>query len=769
MAIHSSHPILSRGVFLVCLSLLFCLTGVANGKSLLSPKSFSGGRASSLKNVVEANAEVSMDLPDGPAAVRELEVRLEASGATDVERQLRGLVVQLAFDGEVTAWCPATVFFGSGVGINELHNWYRSITPDGTMTCRRVMPYARRVINQVRIDQKMTMEYNVQSRTRNLDGIPFHTSLKFDMDLIAWKPTTLTYAATTHWYALPGCTSHIKPQPDDAARPIPTLAEARTLAFANRPGNAGAIECEEMVLAAKTEVLTVGPQDMEPSGAERWSQCEHLIASAKTPGARIELEVPTSDKELKQIVVYATQAPDYGILKFNINGKVCDATFDGYANNVQPSLPVKPGVHEPKDGKFLLRAEVAGANQMANGVRFLFALDCVVLEDPQLRTIHGQPSVVMTSPQVELAVTQLGGHMAPVTFYRDDAQPVQPYHISPWQFEPAKPMPVPVLVPLRGDFFCIPFGGNEALFEGEKHPPHGETAGSLWQTHGVQRRGKRSVLTMSLEPQVRKSRIVKELTIVDGQNVVYSRHSIDGFAGRVPLGHHATLAMPEDEGTVRVATSPLRIGMTYPGLFADPKQKEYQSLQPGSRWKDLFKVPVAWKGEPDADLSRLPARTGHADLLQLINEVQDKAGNPAWTTATFTSKGYVWFAFKDPAVLASTVIWIENKGRHGHPWNGRNNCIGLEDVTAYFADGLAASANDNLWSKEGIATAVELTKGRPTHVNYIQGVVKVPSQFDIVKTIEFSPGKATFISSGGERVTIDVHHEFIKTGDLENE
>jgi len=50
-------------------------------------------------------------------------------------------------------------------------------------------------------------------------------------------------------------------------------------------------------------------------------------------------------------------------------------------------------------------------------------------------TRHGQPSWVIQSDQVELAITEIGGHMAPVTFYRKDPSPVQPYHISPWQGE----------------------------------------------------------------------------------------------------------------------------------------------------------------------------------------------------------------------------------------------------------------------------------------------------------------------------------------------
>jgi hypothetical protein len=51
-------------------------------------------------------------------------------------------------------------------------------------------------------------------------------------------------------------------------------------------------------------------------------------------------------------------------------------------------------------------------------------------------------------------------------------------------------------------------------------------------------------------------------------------------------------------------------------------------------------------------------------------------------------------------------------------------------------------------------------------VNYIQGVVRVPPGFDEVKTLEFSPGTVTFISTGGLRVTAPVRHEFLKTGKL---
>ena len=387
-------------------------------------------------------------------------------------------------------------------------------------------------------------------------------------------------------------------------------------------------------------------------------------------------------------------------------------------------------------------------------------------QEPNTRTIHSQPSFVVSTPQVELAVTELGGHMAPVTFFRSSAKPVRPYHVSPWQDEKTSAMPAPVLNALRGDFFCMPFGGNSDLLAGEKHPPHGEIVGEKWKYVGTTKSADVTTLTMSIETRVRRGEVTKELSLVADQNVVYSKHIINGFTGNVPLGHHATLAMPDKEGSVRLASSAFRLGMTYPGIFSDPKQREYQSLLPGARWTTLAKVPVAWKGDPDADLTRLPARQGHADLVQVVNEPWEKTNGPAWMTATFTEAGYLWFSLKDADVLNSTVFWIENRGRHGHPWNGRNNCLGLEDVTSFFADGLKASTSDNILNKEGVATSVKLEGTKPTIVYYIQGVVKIPDGFEMVKSLEFAPGEVTFVSTTGKRVTTKVRHSFLRTGKL---
>ena len=92
---------------------------------------------------LEPGQEKAVDLSAGPAAVRLLELRLNVEPAEQLPQALRSTIVRLSFDGTETAWCPAGDFFGCGPGPNALASWYRTVTADGTMRCRWVMPYEK--------------------------------------------------------------------------------------------------------------------------------------------------------------------------------------------------------------------------------------------------------------------------------------------------------------------------------------------------------------------------------------------------------------------------------------------------------------------------------------------------------------------------------------------------------------------------------------------------------------------------------------------------
>ncbi|NQT88795.1 hypothetical protein HQ560_18655 [bacterium] len=374
---------------------------------------------------------------------------------------------------------------------------------------------------------------------------------------------------------------------------------------------------------------------------------------------------------------------------------------------------------------------------------------------------HSQAGWRLKSDTVDLFVTENGGHMAPVRFCADTAKPVQPYYISPWQNDGLKNLPAPVLVPFRGDFFAMPFGGNGEVVNGEKHTGHGEPASSKWRFVGETRQDGVATLTLALETQVRKGKITKKIHLADGHNVVYTTHVLEGYSGAMPLGHHSMLAAPETDGGLRIAVSKFDLGMTCPTVFSNPANRAYQSLAVNKTFTDLASVPALARDAQPADCSSYPRREGFDDLIQLFKK---PSAEPAWTAATCQEEGYLWFSLKDASLMPGTIFWITNGGSNGFPWNGSNRCLGLEENCAYFAEGLGPSTRPNIITKQGFPTAVALSPTKPTTVNFIQGAVKVPAGFECVKTARFADGSATFVSITGKEVTVEVNHAFLKTG-----
>lgn len=379
-------------------------------------------------------------------------------------------------------------------------------------------------------------------------------------------------------------------------------------------------------------------------------------------------------------------------------------------------------------------------------------------------TCSGQAGWRLQNDKVDLFITENGGQMAPVSFYADTASPIQPYYLSPWQEEHAAGLPDPVLVPLRGDFFCMPFGGNAEPAGREKHRCHGEPSSAKWQLKGRRRAKTTTTLILELKTQVRPGAITKNLHLVKGQNLVYTSHVLAGYSGKMPVGHHAILAVPDQEDAVRISVGKFDLGMTNPGFFANPATAEYQSFDLGRKFQDLAKVPMLQRNLTDDDCSRFPRRKGFEDLLQIFKR---PGPNPAWSAVAFPDQGYLWFSLKDAAVLPGTVLWLSNRGRHSFPWNGRNLSLAVEDTCSYFANGIKDSLAANCITRAGFKTALALSPKSPTAINYIQGVVKLPRGFGgEVAEVVFGDDTVTFVASNGKKATTKVRHDFLRTGQL---
>jgi hypothetical protein len=372
--------------------------------------------------------------------------------------------------------------------------------------------------------------------------------------------------------------------------------------------------------------------------------------------------------------------------------------------------------------------------------------------------VCGQPSWRLASNEVEAFVTELGGQLGPVTFERSGRK-IQPYAVAPWAEESFDPPLPPIIQVLRGDFFCLPFGGNGKPFRGEQHPVHGETANARWHLESLENGPARSCLHLSLQTKSRPGRVDKKIVLRAGQNTIYCRHLISGMRGPMNLGHHAMLKFPGGPGSGLISTSRFVLGQVFPQPFESAEQGGYSCLKAGAEFTSLEAVPMS-NGEK-ADLSRYPARAGYEDLVMLVSD--DKAPL-AWTAAAFPKERFVWFALKDPRVLRETIFWHSNGGRHYPPWNSRHvRVLGLEEVTSFFHLGLAESARRNAISDRGFPTCLRLDPRKPLAVNYIMGLARIPAGFDRVLSIQARPGRQAIElrSASGRRAEAPVDLDFL--------
>ena len=107
-------------------------------EDLLNPSNTKEGELIELNTSLASNEEKAIDLPQGTAAVRSLSLKL---GSYADSLLMRSVILKMECDGMSTVWCPIGDFFGSGIGLNPFQGWYRTVSEDGTLSSRWVMPY----------------------------------------------------------------------------------------------------------------------------------------------------------------------------------------------------------------------------------------------------------------------------------------------------------------------------------------------------------------------------------------------------------------------------------------------------------------------------------------------------------------------------------------------------------------------------------------------------------------------------------------------------
>ena len=123
--------------------------------------------------------ELAIDLPKGSAAVRNLQAQVLAADAPQV---LRSIVLEATFDGEPAVWCPISEFFGVGTRLHPVHDWSRSVTADGTLTARWIMPY----------------QHSGRLALKNLGHKPARVKLGASTSSWSWTKRSLYFHANWH-------------------------------------------------------------------------------------------------------------------------------------------------------------------------------------------------------------------------------------------------------------------------------------------------------------------------------------------------------------------------------------------------------------------------------------------------------------------------------------------------------------------------------------------------------------------------------------------
>ena len=117
------------------------------------------GSVSLLDQSLESRGSAEAKLRTGSRAVNYLGLKLEAK---DLKKALRTTVLQVSFDGITTIDCPVGDFFGSGLGLNPLEDWMRSVKADGAMSCRWVMPYRKSATLRIRCQGEQPVKVKVR-------------------------------------------------------------------------------------------------------------------------------------------------------------------------------------------------------------------------------------------------------------------------------------------------------------------------------------------------------------------------------------------------------------------------------------------------------------------------------------------------------------------------------------------------------------------------------------------------------------------------------
>ena len=141
------------------------------------------------------------------------------------------------------------------------------------------------------------------------------------------------------------------------------------------------LEGESLALIDTASSGGSGPQTNMRAWLGNWTGDAQLFwGNSNGPGSTLSIPISDIPAGTYRIWVGLTQAPDFGIFEFRINGQRSSSLVDLYNPRVTQGPVVDLGVHYLTAGGNTMVVEVVGTHPDTNPVTYAFGLDWVMLE-----------------------------------------------------------------------------------------------------------------------------------------------------------------------------------------------------------------------------------------------------------------------------------------------------------------------------------------------------------------------------------------------------
>lgn len=196
------------------------------------------------------------------------------------------------------------------------------------------------------------------------DAIGFRRSIRFTIEHGHANSEIGDYSSTAYWYQMEPHAPFPEMLPANARLPLRVLIPE------------GAVEGEDLTITLPRQAGVASIQDMRGYGAD-WSGGRQVsVDMERRDLVRWDLPVETLDRY--RVVLYLTRGPEYGTVRFLVNGTQMGEYFTGNDREVSPSGRIELGEIKLVPGESTLEVRSVGPNPSTGG--YLFGLDAIGLE-----------------------------------------------------------------------------------------------------------------------------------------------------------------------------------------------------------------------------------------------------------------------------------------------------------------------------------------------------------------------------------------------------